>query len=104
MIQREPIGVCGLITPWNFPVILAILGYDNVEDAIRIANDTSYGLSAYVQGGDMERVREVGGRIRAGQVTLNASALDILRHPSAAISGPGMVANGVKSVLKRFSR
>ena len=60
-----------------FGPVLAILGYDDVEDAIRIANDTSYGLSAYVQGGDMERVREVGGRIRAGQVTLNASALDI---------------------------
>ena len=60
-----------------FGPALAILRYSNVGDAIRIANDTRYGLSAYVQGGDMERVRKVGERIRAGQVTLNASALDI---------------------------
>ena len=61
-----------------FGPVLVILGYDDVEDAISIANDTTYGLAAYIQGGDIEKLREIGGRIRAGQVTLNGSGLDLI--------------------------
>ncbi len=59
-----------------FGPVLVILGYDDVEDAIRIANDTPYGLASYIHGTDMEKMREVGARIRAGQVYLNGSGLD----------------------------
>lgn len=53
-----------------FGPVLAILPYDTVEEAIDMANDTVYGLAAYVQG-PVEEARAVGRRLRAGQVNLN---------------------------------
>lgn len=53
-----------------FGPVLAILPYDTVEDAVRMANDTVYGLAAYVQG-PLAEARAVGRRLRAGQVNLN---------------------------------
>ncbi len=57
-----------------FGPVLCILPYDNEEQAVQIANDTPYGLAAYVWSKDNLRARRIGGRIRAGQVTLNGAA------------------------------
>jgi aldehyde dehydrogenase (NAD+) len=57
-----------------FGPVLCILPYDNEEQAVQIANDTPYGLAAYVWSRDNLRARRIGGRIRAGQVTLNGAA------------------------------
>ncbi|HET7866261.1 MAG TPA: aldehyde dehydrogenase family protein [Burkholderiaceae bacterium] len=54
-----------------FGPVLAILGYDSVDEAVAIANDTMYGLGAHVQGRDMATARAVAARIRAGQVHIN---------------------------------
>src|SRR5450432_2370532 len=51
-----------------FGPVLCILPYDTEEEAVRIANDTPYGLAAYVWSKDPARARQVGARIRAGQV------------------------------------
>ena len=59
-----------------FGPVLAILPYDSEEEAIRIANDTPYGLSAYVWGDSLEHARKVGARIRAGNVHINGARLD----------------------------
>ena len=59
-----------------FGPVLAILPYDNVDEAVAIANDTVFGLGGHVQGADMEQVRSVARRIRAGQVHLNHPAWD----------------------------
>ncbi|WP_288950875.1 aldehyde dehydrogenase family protein [uncultured Paracoccus sp.] len=59
-----------------FGPVLAILPYDDVEEAITIANDTVYGLGAHVQGTDPVLVRQTAARIRAGQVHLNYPAWD----------------------------
>lgn len=59
-----------------FGPVLVILPYDDVEEAIAIANDTVYGLGAQVQGTDPELVRHTAARIRAGQVHLNYPAWD----------------------------
>ena len=59
-----------------FGPVLAVMGYDSVDDAVRIANDTVYGLAAYVQGPEAE-ARAVGRRLRAGQVNLNGPAWDV---------------------------
>jgi len=53
-----------------FGPVLAILPYDSVEGAIAAANDTPYGLAAYVQG-PVEEARAVARQLRAGQVSLN---------------------------------
>jgi aldehyde dehydrogenase (NAD+) len=59
-----------------FGPVLCILPYDDENDAIRIANDTPYGLSGYVTSGDIERARRVAQRIRAGNVHINGARLD----------------------------
>lgn len=59
-----------------FGPVLAILPYDTEEDAIRMANDTPYGLSGYVQSGSLERARKVASRLRTGNVHLNGAGPD----------------------------
>jgi aldehyde dehydrogenase (NAD+) len=54
-----------------FGPVLCILPYDDEEDAIRIANDTPYGLAAYVQSADIQRARKVARKLRAGSVYIN---------------------------------
>jgi aldehyde dehydrogenase (NAD+) len=60
-----------------FGPVLAILPYRDEEEAIRIANDTPYGLAAYIWSGDLARARRVGRRIRAGRVTINGASGDM---------------------------
>jgi aldehyde dehydrogenase (NAD+) len=59
-----------------FGPVLSIIPYENEEDAVRIANDTVYGLSGYVTSGDPERARRVAKRIRAGNVHINGARID----------------------------
>lgn len=54
-----------------FGPVLSIIAYDNEEDAIAIANDTIYGLHAYVFSGDLARANRVARRIEAGRVFIN---------------------------------
>ncbi|MGB3622018.1 aldehyde dehydrogenase family protein [Ketobacter sp. MCCC 1A13808] len=54
-----------------FGPVLCILGYDSVEQAIEIANDTEYGLAGYVAGADLDKARAVARQIRAGWVSVN---------------------------------
>ncbi|MBB5447441.1 MULTISPECIES: aldehyde dehydrogenase family protein [unclassified Paraburkholderia] len=58
-----------------FGPVLAIIGYADEADAIAIANDTVFGLAAYVQGEPVQAER-VARRLRAGQVTLNYADMD----------------------------
>ncbi len=54
-----------------FGPVLSVISYDSEEDAIRIANDSKYGLHAAVLGTDLARARRVASRIRAGRVVIN---------------------------------
>ena len=54
-----------------FGPVLCILGYDDVDQAVEIANDTEYGLAGYVSGADLDQARAVARRIRAGSVAIN---------------------------------
>jgi aldehyde dehydrogenase (NAD+) len=56
-----------------FGPVLGIIGYDDVDDAVRIANDSPYGLSAQVYGGDAAAATAVARRLRAGAVNVNTS-------------------------------
>ncbi|MDH4439022.1 MAG: aldehyde dehydrogenase family protein [Rhizobium sp.] len=56
-----------------FGPVLAILPFDTEEEAIEIANDTNYGLAAYVQSGDLDRAERVATRLRAGMVHINGA-------------------------------
>ncbi|MCK0198773.1 aldehyde dehydrogenase family protein [Ancylobacter sp. 6x-1] len=60
-----------------FGPVLSIIPYDSIEQAIAIANDTPYGLAAYVQGTDVEQLRRVAARLRAGSIYLNYPDWDL---------------------------
>ncbi|GAB7004957.1 aldehyde dehydrogenase family protein [Nocardioides sp. AN3] len=58
-----------------FGPVLVLIGYHDEDDAVRIANDSEYGLSGWVSG-DPERARRVARRIRSGEVHLNGADTD----------------------------
>ena len=60
-----------------FGPVLSIIPYRDEEDAVRIANDTVYGLSGYVSSASLERARRVASRLRSGNVHVNGAGMDI---------------------------
>jgi len=93
-VTLEPVGVAGLITPWNANVLFICLELRELislglmttvqpaataeaeDEAIRIANDSKYGLHAAVLGTELQRARRVASQIRAGRVVINGMADD----------------------------
>jgi len=61
-----------------FGPVLSILPYDTEEEAIAIANDSSYGLAGAVWAEDPERAKQVARRIRTGQVDINGGSFNTL--------------------------
>ena len=57
-----------------FGPVLTMIPFETEEDAIAIANDTPYGLAAYLSTGDDERAKRVAGKLRAGMVSLNSAS------------------------------
>jgi len=60
-----------------FGPVLAIMPYSDEDEAVRIANDTVYGLAAYISSTDLEHARRIAPRLRAGTVNINYPAWDI---------------------------
>jgi aldehyde dehydrogenase (NAD+) len=60
-----------------FGPVITIIGYKDEAEACRMANDTPYGLAAYIHGTDMDRVRRVARAIRAGAIFVNDPPLDL---------------------------
>jgi aldehyde dehydrogenase (NAD+) len=58
-----------------FGPVLVMIGYEDDDDAVRIANETDYGLSGYVSG-SADRARSIARRIRSGNVHLNGAGPD----------------------------
>jgi acyl-CoA reductase-like NAD-dependent aldehyde dehydrogenase len=61
-----------------FGPVLSILPYDDDDDAVRIANDTIYGLAGGVWSGDPERAKAVARRLRTGQVDINGGGFNFM--------------------------
>jgi aldehyde dehydrogenase (NAD+) len=61
-----------------FGPVLVIIEYETLDEAVAIANDTPYGLAAYVQGTDTATLHSVANRLRAGQVNLNSAPTDMM--------------------------
>jgi len=73
-----------------FGPVLVMIGYDTVDQAIEIGNDTDYGLAAYVSGTDPAVIRKVASRLRTGQVNINSAPGDMM----APFGGYKMSGNG----------
>ncbi|MHC5232194.1 aldehyde dehydrogenase family protein [Brucella sp. LJL56] len=80
MIAREEI----------FGPVLAMIPFDTEEEAIAIANDTPYGLAAYIQTGSPERAKRVARKLRAGMVQINGTS----RAPGSPFGGYKQSGNG----------
>jgi aldehyde dehydrogenase (NAD+) len=61
-----------------FGPVLSIMTYRDEDEAVRIANDTDYGLSGAVWSGDEERALRLARRMRTGQVDINGGAFNVL--------------------------
>jgi aldehyde dehydrogenase (NAD+) len=59
-----------------FGPVLSIIPYADEDEAVRIANDTPYGLSGYVSSSNLDRARKVAARMRTGMVHINGASLD----------------------------
>ena len=58
-----------------FGPVLVIIPFENESDAVAIANDTPYGLAAYLQTGDPDRKERVSAKLKAGAVHINGCLL-----------------------------
>ena len=73
-----------------FGPVLSIISYQDDDDAVSIANDTEYGLAAYVTGSDTDRLYAIGRRLRAGQIHVNYGS----SGPDAPFGGYKQSGNG----------
>ncbi|WP_337185639.1 aldehyde dehydrogenase family protein [Phenylobacterium sp.] len=76
-----------------FGPVLVIQEFTDVEDAIEKANDTPYGLAAYLHGADLEELRDIASQLFAGQVHLNGAGRQIA-DPAAPFGGVKQSGNG----------
>ncbi|MCA8232681.1 aldehyde dehydrogenase family protein [Burkholderia cenocepacia] len=73
-----------------FGPVLAIMTYRTEDEAVALANDSVYGLAAYVQSTDLERARRIAARLRVGNVHINYPAW----NPAAPFGGYKRSGNG----------
>jgi len=73
-----------------FGPVVAITPFDTDEDAVALANDTAYGLAAYVWTNDLKRAHNVAGAIDAGMVWLNSNNVRDLRTPFGGVKASGL--------------
>ena len=88
----------------TFGPVVALHRYTDLDEAVRLANDTDYGLSASVWGTDLDRAAAVGARIEAGNVSVNegfAAAYASKGTPSGGVKQSGIGArHGDQGLLK----
>lgn len=88
-----------------FGPVLSVIRYETVEDAIRIANATPYGLAAAVWGADLVRAREVALRVRGGLTWVNDVAqADVMRTPLAGRGMSGVGAENGRDGLLAYTK
>ncbi|MBD1856963.1 MULTISPECIES: aldehyde dehydrogenase family protein [Leptolyngbya] len=96
-----------IMTEETFGAIMPIMPFTTVEEAVQLANDTIYGLSAAVFAGSETEALSVGDRIQAGAISINDAALTALIHEGEknAFNYSGMGGSRMGSAaLKRFMR
>ncbi|QBF29917.1 5-carboxymethyl-2-hydroxymuconate semialdehyde dehydrogenase [Thalassococcus sp. S3] len=77
-----------------FGPVLTAIPFDTEEDAIRIANDTAYGLTAYVWTNDLTRALRVTDRIEAGMIWVNSENVRHLPTPFGGVKASGIGRDG----------
>ena len=96
-----------VVTEETFAAILPVMPFDTEDEAVRLANDTEFGLSGCVFSQDLDRARRIAGRMQCGAVSINDAALTAMVYDAAKQSfknsGLGGSRMGTAS-LQRFYR
>jgi len=87
-----------------FGPVLAITPFDSEDEAIAIANDTKYGLSAYVQTNDLKRAHRLAEELQAGEVLINGAANLAVHRPFGGIGISGVGKEGGRAGIEEFLR
>jgi aldehyde dehydrogenase (NAD+) len=88
----------------TFGPVVALIPVKDAEEAIRLANDTTYGLSAGIITGDPDRGMALAARIQAGMVHINDSSVHDEPHaPFGGIKGSGLGRHGGKAAIEAFT-
>jgi aldehyde dehydrogenase (NAD+) len=85
-----------------FGPVVCVIPVSNTEEAIRIANDTRYGLAANILTTNTARAVEIARRLRAGNVTING-ALDMIETPRGGFKESGLGREGGKASLYEYT-
>lgn len=89
----------------TFGPIIPVMPYDTADEAVALANDTIFGLSAAVMAGSVAEARAIGERINAGNISLQDAHLTFAASPAEAdshgVSGMGGRRSGILRYLKR---
>ena len=97
-----------VMTEESFGPVLPVMAYDGIDEAVRLANDTVYGLSAAVFAGDLDEAEAIARRLEAGAVSLNDAALTALFYEaekqSFKASGLGPSRMGAAGLTRFFRR
>ena len=91
----------------TFGPILPVMAFDTDEEAIELANDTVYGLSAAVFANDAGRARHIAGKLEAGAISINDAALTSVMHEGEkqAFKSSGMGGSRMgPASIRRFLR
>jgi acyl-CoA reductase-like NAD-dependent aldehyde dehydrogenase len=93
-----------IYTEESFGPVVAVLTAADADDAVRLANDTEYGLSAAVFGEDVERALDIAGRIESGICHVNGATVhDEASAPFGGVKGSGWGRFGSGQVLHEFT-
>ena len=88
----------------SFGPVAAIVRVNGVEEAIRVANDTEYGLSAAVFGGNVPRALDVARRIESGICHVNSATVhDEAQMPFGGVKASGYGRFGGKAAIHEFT-
>ena len=96
-----------VMTEETFAPILPVMAFNTDEEAVELANDTIYGLSAAVFADDVVRARNIAGRLEAGAISINDAALTSVMHEGEkqAFKSSGMGGSRMgPASIKRFLR
>lgn len=83
--------------------VFSLIAYEDEDDAVRIANDTVYGLAGHVWGADPDRAVGVARRLGTGMVAVNGGPLSAPSFPSAAAGRAASTASGASPASRSSS-
>ncbi len=87
-----------------FGPVLSVIDFEDEEDALRIANDTRYGLGSGIWTSDLKRAHRVAARIQAGSVWINTYRMTSQLSPFGGYKRSGIGREGGAEMLKSYTQ